>query len=154
MPEGFTNRLEENWKPLLAVAELCGCADQARKAATFLSRRSDEASLGVELLRDIREVFESENRDRIRSQDLVNKLQNMEDRPWAEMRFTNKPITQVQLAKILKPYGVRPAQVRFDGLTFKGYAREWFEKAFRYIPDDHPVPLLQNRGNTETTTDF
>jgi len=152
MPEGFTNRLEANWKPLLAIAELCGCADQARKAATALSRRADEASLGVELLRDIRDTLE--DRDRIRSEELVNKLQAMADRPWAEMPYSGKPITQVQLAKMLKPYGPRPDQIRFGDLTFKGYMREWFETAFRYIPDDHPVPLLQNRGNTETTTDF
>ncbi|HUS97785.1 MAG TPA: DUF3631 domain-containing protein, partial [Hyphomicrobiaceae bacterium] len=133
MPDGFTNRLAANWKPLLAIAELCGCADQAKKAATALSRRADEASLGVELLRDIRDTLE--DRDRIRSEELVNKLQAMADRPWAEMPYSGKPITQVQLAKMLKPYGPRPDQIRFGGLTFKGYMREWFETAFRYIPD-------------------
>jgi hypothetical protein len=117
-----------------------------------LSRRADEASLGVELLRDIRDILD--NRDRIRSEELVNKLQAMADRPWAEMPFTNKPITQLQLAKMLKPYSVRPEQVRFGELTFKGYMREWFESAFRYIPDDSTGPHPQNMGNTETTTDY
>src|SRR5262245_54289212 len=78
----------------------------------------------------------------------------MADRPWAEMQFTNKPITQLQLAKMLKPYSVRPEQVRFGELTFKGYMREWFESAFRYIPDDLAGPYPQNGGNTETTADF
>jgi putative DNA primase/helicase len=154
MPDGFTNRLEANWKLLLAIAEICDVGAQARQAATALSRRSDEASLGVELLRDIRQVFESESRDRIRSQDLANKLQNMEDRPWAEMPFTHKPISQLQLAKILKAYGVQPAQVRFGDMTCKGYKQECFESAFRYIPDDHPAPNPQNGGNNETTADY
>jgi putative DNA primase/helicase len=152
MPEGFTNRLEANWRPLLAVAEICDCACQGRKAATALSRRADEASLGVELLRDVRDILEG--RDRIRSEELVQNLQNMHDRPWAEMPFTNKPITQLQLARMLKCYGVRPEQVRFDALTFKGYMRERFETAFRYIPDDHAAPTPEKRGNTETTADF
>jgi putative DNA primase/helicase len=151
MPDGFNNRLAANWKLPLAIAEICNVGEDARKAATVLSRRSDEASLGVELLRDIRDIFV--DRDRMASQDIVQKLQNMEERPWAEMPFTNKAITQRQLAKMLKPYGVHSAQVRFEDMTFKGYKREWFGKAFRYIPDDHPAPDLQNGGNTETMAD-
>ena len=152
MPDGFANRLAANWKPLLAIAEICDVAEQARKAATALSRRADEASLGVELLRDIRDILEG--RDRIRSEELVNTLQAMADRPWAEMPFTNKPITQLQLAKMMKPYSVRPEQVRFGELTFKGYMREWFESAFRYIPADSTGLHPQNRRNTETTASF
>jgi putative DNA primase/helicase len=151
-PGGFTNRLEANWKPLLAIAEICGLGERARKAATALSRRADEASLGVELLRDIRGILE--DRDRIRSGELVNKLTAMEDRPWSEMPYSGKPITQAQLAKLLKTYGVRPEQVRFGELTFKGYMRQWFETAYRYIPDDPIAPHPQNRGNSETTADF
>ena len=152
MPEGFTNRLEANWKPLLAIAEICGLGERARKAAIALSRRADEASLGVELLRDIRDILE--DHDRIRSGELVNKLTAMEDRPWSEMPYSGKAMTQSQLAKLLKPYGVRPEQVRFGELTFKGYMRQWFETAFRYIPDDHIASPPDNRGNTETTADF
>lgn len=154
MPEGFINRLEANWKPLLAIAELCGVSARARDAATALSRRADEASLGVELLRDIRDMFGARNADRLRSDEIVNKLAEMADRPWADMPFSHRPITQAQLAKLLKPFGVRPDQVRFGERTFKGYKLEWFERAFRYIPEE-PLPQHpQNRGNTETTADF
>jgi putative DNA primase/helicase len=149
MPDGFSNRLEANWKMLIAIAELCGVAAEAREGAETLSRRSDEASLGVELLRDIRdEVFAGT--DRIRSQDLVNKLTAMEDRPWSDMPYTGKQITHAQVARLLKPYGVKPDQVRFGEQTFKGYRLEWFTDAFRYIPADPG----ENRGNTETNADF
>jgi hypothetical protein len=149
MPDGFSNRLEANWKLLVAIAELGGVAAEARESAETLSRRSDEASLGVELLRDIRdEVFAGT--DRIRSQDLVNKLTAMEDRPWSDMPYTGKQITHAQVARILKPYGVKPDQVRFGDQTFKGYRLEWFTDAFRYIPAE----LGENRGNTETNADF
>jgi putative DNA primase/helicase len=153
MPEGFANRLEANWKLLLAIAELCDLGDRARKAATALSRRADEASLGVELLRDIRDMFAASNADRLRSDDITNKLAEMADRPWSEMPYSGKPITQLQLAKLLKPYGVRPEQVRFGELTFKGYMRQRFETAFRYIPDEHIASPPHNRGNTETTAE-
>jgi putative DNA primase/helicase len=149
MPDGFSNRLEANWKMLIAIAELCGVAAEARDGAETLSRRSDEASLGVELLRDVRdEVFAGT--DRIRSQDLVNKLTAMEDRPWSDMPYTAKQITHAQVARLLKPYGVKPDQVRFGEQTFKGYRLEWFKDAFRYIPPDPG----ENRGNTETNADF
>jgi hypothetical protein len=151
MPEGFANRLEANWKLLLAIAELCDLGDRARKAATALSRRADDASLGVELLRDIRDILE--DHDRIRSVELVDKLTAMKDRPWSEMPYSGKPITQLQLAKLLKPYGVRPEQVRFGELTFKGYMRQRFETAFRYIPDEHIASPPYNRGNAETTAE-
>jgi hypothetical protein len=102
-----------------------------------LSQRTDEASIGIELLRDIRTIFGE--RDRIRSAELANKLGEMDDRPWADMPYTGKRITQAQIAKILKRYHVRPKQVRFDDIiTLKGYLRDWFETAWRYIPPDPP----------------
>jgi putative DNA primase/helicase len=102
LPHGFGNRLAANWRPLLVIAELCGAkiADRARTAAVALSRRSDDASLGVELLRDIRDVAAELGNlgiDHIRSNDLVNKLGNMSDRPWAEMPYTGKPIPSPSL---------------------------------------------------------
>jgi hypothetical protein len=139
MPEGFNNRLAANWRLILAIAELCGAGEKARAAATALSRRSDEASLGVELLRDIRGIFEQRDVDRIRSEELAHKLGDMADRPWAELPWTGKPITQPQLAKLLKTYGIKPKQIRFDeDHTFKGYELNWFEKVWRYIPPDPP----------------
>ena len=134
---------------MLAIAELCGVGEKAREAAAALSRRNDEASLGVELLRDIRGIFEQRTVDRLRSEELTNKLGEMADRPWAELPWTGKPITQPQLAKLLKGYGVRPKQVRFEGQTFKGYELEWFAEAWRYIP-----PTPQGRRNSETNAEF
>jgi len=113
-------------------AEIGGTAAEARDGASALSRRSDEASLGVELLRDIRdEVFAGI--DRIRSQELVNKLTAMEDRPWPDMPYTGKQITHAQVARLLKPYNVKPDQVRFGEQTFKGYRLflQMFRQMFR-----------------------
>ena len=134
LPAGFNNRLEANWNMLIAIGELCGVGEKARQAADALSVRNDDASLGVELLRDIRDIFRQRGIDRIRSEELVNKLVAQADRPWPEMPYSGKPITQSQLAKLLKGYGVRSKQVRFDAVTLKGYMLEDFDKAWRYIP--------------------
>jgi putative DNA primase/helicase len=150
LPDGFGNRLAANWRPLLVIAELCGAkiADRARAAAVALSRRSDDASLGVELLRDIRDIAsELANQiDHIRSTDLVNKLGRLSDRPWAEMPYTGKQITQPQLAKLLKAYRIKPKQIRFGDQTFKGYEFAGFASAFRYIPPRRVI-CAKHRNN-------
>jgi hypothetical protein len=142
MPDGFANRVRANWKLMLAIAELCGAGNEAREAAALLSRRADENSFGVELLRDIRDhIFKPGKPDRIGSEALVKALINMGDRPWGELPwpYSGKPITQVQLAKLLKPFKVGPKQTRFSGgVTLKGYTAEAFEKAYRYIPAAEP----------------
>ena len=74
----------------------------------------------------------------------------MEDRPWAEMPRTLKVITQLQLASLLKPFEVKPKQVRFGEVTLKGYTMAMFERAFRYIP---LAGFPQNTRNTETTAE-
>jgi putative DNA primase/helicase len=159
LPDGFANRIANNWKVMLAIAELGGktLAERARDAARTLSRRADDANLGVELLRDIRDLFVG--LDRIRSEDLVNKLVAMVDRPWPEMPYNGKSITQPQVARLLKPYGVKPDQVRFGELTFKGFKLEWFKDAFRYIPSNPPegeTPKQRRKsavsGETSTET--
>jgi hypothetical protein len=136
MPEGFANRLEANWRMLLAIAELCGVDEPAREAAKALSQRADESSLGVELLRDIRDILGGQ--EKIQSEVLTNKLGQLHDRPWAEMPWTGRPITQMQLARLLKPYRVRPKQMKFDEGGFKGYEAACFEEAWRYLPADPP----------------
>jgi hypothetical protein len=152
-PEGFYNRLAANWHLMLAIADHCGIGKEARAAAVKLSRRADEASFGVELLKDIRETFDRLRLDRLPSQQLVNELANMLDRPWAEMPRTGKPITQLQLAQILKGHRVRPKTIHLLGteqIKAKGYLLEWFERAFRYIPTEtpentrNPVTMAEN----------
>ena len=72
--------------------------------------------------------------DRISSADLVAKLCADNDSPWAEWKRGN-PITQVQLARLLKPYGIAPELIRLPGCTvIRGYIRGQFEDAWgRYL---------------------
>jgi Protein of unknown function (DUF3631) len=45
-----------------------------------------------------------------------------------------KAITQAQLARVLKPFGVAPEQVRIAGQKTRGYLRAQFEDAWeRYL---------------------
>jgi hypothetical protein len=69
----------------------------------------------------------------IGSKALIDELTAQPDSEWAEYRH-GKPITQVQLARLLKPYRIFPAQVRVGGQQVRGYEWSWFEDVWsRYV---------------------
>jgi hypothetical protein len=138
MPATIYNRAADNWRPLLAMAELAGAdwPDRARQAAIELSSAADDAvSSGVLLLSDIRKLFYRDPLlEVLFTHEILHALQQDENRPWPEWK-NGKPITNRQLAALLKPYGIRPRTVRRGAITDKGYKLDWFEDAFaRYLP--------------------
>jgi putative DNA primase/helicase len=136
IPEALNDRAADNWRPLLAIADLAGGVwpTRARDAACLLSGEGhDSTSVSVELLADIRLAFGEA--DIIRSADLVTKLTADPERPWAEWRY-GKPITQKQLAGVLRPFGIISETVHVPGLADgKGYKRARFAEVWvGYLP--------------------
>ena len=80
----MNDRAADNWRPLLAIADLAGgeWPGLARQAALALSGEAQDAAIGVELLNDIRAAFGED--DVIRSVDLIAELVKDPERPWAE----------------------------------------------------------------------
>jgi len=136
MPEGFDNRLGDNYRPLLAIADLAGgeWPQQAREAAQRLSGAVDTGSTGTRLLADIRAAFDEAEAGVLSSADLVGKLTAEADSQWAEWK-AGKPLTQNQLARLLKPFGIAPGQVWITAdRQSRGYRRDQFEDAWqRYL---------------------
>ncbi len=58
----------------------------------------------------------------------------LEEAPWGDL--WGKPLDARRLAKMLKPYGIKPKQLRLDPeTTMKGYQAADFEDAWnRYLP--------------------
>jgi hypothetical protein len=140
IPEALNDRAADNWRPLLAIAQLAGGAwtTRARDAACLLSGDGhDSTSLNVELLVDIRMAFGEA--DIIRSADLVALLIADPERPWAEWK-RGKPLTQKQLAGLIRPFGIISETVHIAGqLDAKGYRRSRFEEAWEaYLPGQNP----------------
>jgi putative DNA primase/helicase len=103
IPDALNDRAADNWRPLIAIADLAGgeWPKRAREAACLLSGEGhDTPSTNVELLADIHRAFS--DLDVIRSDDLVNKLVADPERPWADWKH-GKALTQKQLAGLLKP---------------------------------------------------
>jgi hypothetical protein len=136
MPAGLSDRAEDVWEPLLALADLAGgdWAQRARRAATELSgkRTDDEDSHRVQLLRDIRLIFKERGVDEISSTELVFALNGIEESTWGGW-FHGKGLSPHALARQLKQFGIAPGRTR-DG-SARGYSRHQFEDAFsRYLP--------------------
>jgi hypothetical protein len=144
MPAGIFNRAADNWRPLLAVADLAGggWGDLARETAEALvgADQADADTVRVQLLTDIKAAFAAENTDRLASERLVAYLVGLEHRPWPEFGKARKPITKVTVARLLKPLGILPTTVRFaDGTVVKGYHQDSFADAFaRYAHGGDP----------------
>jgi hypothetical protein len=121
--EGIDLRLYDNWMPLLAVADAAGdqWARWARIAAsTFVEKASDQISIKVELLTDVAQIMGDE--DRMSSEAIVEALNAMPDRPWPTLR-RGKPLTQLQLARMLRAFEIKPEKYRDGVKTVRGYER-------------------------------
>src|SRR5262249_59919348 len=90
MPDGIYNRDGDNWRPLLAVADLSGGGwpERARRAAVALSRdgAEDGETAGTMLLADLRKMFyeAAPKIDALFTREILSELHNRHDRPWPE----------------------------------------------------------------------
>ncbi len=153
LPEELNDRAQDNWEPLLAIADYAGgdWPHLARHAALKLSGAEQEAvSLSAELLSDIREVFEQKRMERIGTADLLHALIEDDLKPWATYN-RGKPMTPRQLAKRLDEYGIHSQNIKFSyGDVKRGFRLDQFADAFsRYLtpgtPPNNPLPATSQK---------
>ncbi len=136
LPEELSDRSADVWEPLFAEADMAGgeWPSRSRQAAGVLSSHADDDGLswGAQLLRDIALVLDGREGP-VPSGELVTALVEREESPWGDLR--GRPLDARKLARMLRPYGIRPHTVRLGNATPKGYQAEDFGDAFtRYIP--------------------
>jgi hypothetical protein len=96
-------------------------------------REHREASLGVRLLVDLKEVFREE--DHFSTAHILTALYNLPESPWGDIR--GKPLDSRQLAQLLKQYDVRPKVIREPEGTIRGYERfDLLDPWERYLPKE------------------
>jgi hypothetical protein len=145
--DDLPDRAADICEPLLMIAEACGddIAAMAHQALVKLCGhvREDE-SRGVRLLQDVRTVFDDEGTDRIASARLADVLTSYEESPWGPQY--GKPFDARALARLLKPFNIRPRSIRIDDMaTPKGYLRDQFTDAWaRYLPSHERPPQPQH----------
>lgn len=136
-PHSGNDRAVDNWIPLFTVAALAG-GDWPNKVMTsysLLTNQEEEPTPQIMLLADIREILKGHQPDKIPSKELVDKLLELEERPWREWR-KGSPMTQNSLAKLLGGFKIKSKDIRYYGKSVKGFETEQFKDSFiRYLPE-------------------
>lgn len=142
-PLPFKNRFADNWKPLIAVADLCGQSEVhdwpalAREAASEFSKSVRDEDPEITLIEHCIAAFRSENVDRLRTVDL---LAHLHRHPmWSEWEgvkgnATPHPLTAHELAMMLRDFDIKPRAFNpphHRGPTARGYLLAEFEAAWQ-----------------------
>ena len=138
MPAGVEDRDADVWEALLAVADQAGgkWPQRAREAAVAFVALAKESSpsLGIQLLSDLRNIFG--NADAMGTEAILSRLCELEEAPWGDLK--GKPLNDRALARLLKPYGVKPKSIRTGPGpkdVLRGYKREDLHDPWiRYLP--------------------
>lgn len=134
LPDALHDRAQDNWEPLLAIAEIAGeqWVKCARIAALKISGNVEQSqSIGIELLTDIQEILESKKTDSISTVDLIAALCNDQEKLWATYN-RGHAITPRQLANRLREFGIVSNTIRLGTTTAKGYFFLQFADAFEW----------------------
>ncbi len=137
LPHELDDRAAEAWEPLLGIADMAGgeWPERARAAAKALSGEvdRDETTTGTLLLAAVREAFG--DADRVTSASLLATINEDDGLPFGAWR-DGKGIDGRGVARLLKPYGVKPRPINLGGeKRAKGYLREQFEDPWeRWLP--------------------
>jgi hypothetical protein len=160
LPEKLEDRAQDAAEPLLAIADAAGAEwpALARKALVSLAGEDegDEDELGVRLLADVRAIFGLLHRTdgEITTAALLAELQGREESPWKKIH-KGEPLDAAGLARLLRPFGIRPKTVRQGDTVVRGYLVAAFSDPFeRYLSPDTQVlqaatPLQSNTGAGE-----
>ena len=136
MPEPLHDRARDNWRVLLSIADRAGgdWPQRARNAALALSALgTDDESIRVTLLGDIRAIFDAHGLDRIATAELLAELHGMDHRSWGDWSH-GKSMTPHALGRQLRAFKISSRQWRDGSIRERGYERADFADAWeRYL---------------------
>ncbi len=102
-------------------------------------RLDEKESAELNLLRDIRTIFEERNVPAIKTEDLVSALMLTES-GW--INWYGRGLAANDIAKLVAPYGVKSTTVKVDGDVARRYRRDHFVEAWqRYLDEVTEVTL-------------
>ena len=105
---GVEDRAADVWEPLITVADMAGgrWPALARDAAAFMvsaaEADSEDSSLNIRLLADIKTIFDEDGIKFIKSDELCNRLRQVEESPWGQFELSPS-----KLGHRLKEYGIK-----------------------------------------------
>jgi hypothetical protein len=150
LPESIQDRDADLWEPLIAIADEVGglWPQTARETGVYFvaESKNQPVSLGIRLLKDIREVFTD---DRLSTAELLERLYALDTAPWGSLR--GEPIDDRYLARELGKYGIKSHTVRFRDKPLKGYLKtDFFDAWERYTTE--PDSLTEQEEEEDTVS--
>jgi Protein of unknown function (DUF3631) len=147
--EFLEDREAELWLPLFSICRVVTPEriEELKTIALNVSRGKkleEPAEFGVLLLKDIREIFDRDRRDRLPTIGLLGALAGNEESPWSTWS-NGRGLDARGLARLLRPFKVGSRNLRMDDDTIlKGYERMDFEEVWTtYLPADSAATALQ-----------
>ncbi|MBF0503307.1 MAG: DUF3631 domain-containing protein, partial [Candidatus Riflebacteria bacterium] len=127
---GLTNRNEDNYEHLFAIADLAGGSWPTLVRKSTEEKGADPLTIDEELLQDVLLVFGDLNVKRVKTVDLIQKLTADPEGPWAAWNKGN-PLRPRQLSEKLGAFGIHPTQERMPGTDnpVRGYNLSSFQDA-------------------------
>lgn len=154
LPEELSDRMQDAWEPLIALADLAGgdWPQRARHAAVTLwgdgDRNAEAGSLSLRLLHDCHEAFRDD--PRLSSSELLQRLYDLDASPWRTLGDSG--LNAHRLGRMLGHYEVGPTKLRVPGhdQPVRGYDRLAFIEPWERwcdITTGHPLPESGNNRN-------
>ena len=138
------DRAEDNWAPLATIADRAGgeWPEKIRASAYALNDRVDanRDELPIMLLSDIKIVLDEDSGDRIFSDTLVDRLNNMQDRPWPDLK-RGRGLTQASMVRYLTPFGITSKRIRIGSENKRGFIKDLFRDSFDRYLFSSSIPL-------------
>ena len=135
IPVQLDDRAADVWEPLLAIADTFSPAwgTRARVAAVSLMQNreaSPGSALSLELLGDVRRVFDALGAERVSSDDLRRALR--------ELSGTWDGLDGPALGDLLRGWRIEGTKIRFGRVALWGFYRAQFEEAWKMLDPDEP----------------
>lgn len=135
MPDELSDRMQEGCEPLVAIADALGCGDEARDAlvAVLGGARQDEAeSAELNLLADIREVFDATGADAL-TYEVILKSLKANGNGWDS--WYGRGLSANDVGRMVGHYDTKSVPVRDGESVGKGFRRADLWAVFeRYLP--------------------
>jgi hypothetical protein len=139
MPAELNARQQDCVEPLLHLADLIGgqVPKDARAALIKIFQHDSTQSHFLHLLSDVRLACLLFRSLSLSTSHLLQFLNGLGDRPWSTWHHGG-PMTPIDLARILHPFGIGPRTIRENRLlVYKGYYFEEFKPLWaRHLPKE------------------
>jgi putative DNA primase/helicase len=179
MPELLHDRAQDNWEPLIVIADAAGgeWPKRARAAAVAVQREVEEfdaEEVGVQLLHDIGDVFEglraappsdanvrgflinsrewceASHTSRVTTAYLLARLHGLDERFWSTYGKGGTPLKAHELADLLRQFEVSSRQLKFH-IDGKEYNWRGYEQPqFLYLLAQYPKNAATPLPSAET----